>query len=452
MSVLQGVAQLTTTQLVNCFVFGAAIAMLAGTASALGSQRSSGMRFAIWFAALVAIASLFFLPSRVAQAAAASRASIPAISLPTEWALYIFFVWALLAAIGLGRVAYGLVRVRSLKRSCVPVEPLLSATFEGKRRFKLCTSDHVRVPVALGFFHPVIVLPAWAVRELSPEELHIVVLHEAAHLERWDDWTNLTQKLIRALLFFHPAVWWIDSRLSIEREMSCDDMVLAHSRNARQYAACLISLAEKTHAHRSLALVQAAVSHLRHTARRISKILNGQERTAKPLLKPALVAIAIFGTISLLAVENTPQLVSFRDTKASSARSASADKFDYVATVNPPAGRATTASLHVASSATVPRATLKREHHSNKAGAPVQPGLDRQPMPTEEAQRFEKRSPAVVNAAIRGNAVPSFVYVVTQFEQIDRSGNVTVTTAVWRIRVLKPAPAPAQSTVVPHQT
>ena len=40
-------------------------------------------------------------------------------------------------------------------------------------------------------------------------ELNTILLHELAHLGRWDDWTNLAQKVLGALLFFHPAVWWI---------------------------------------------------------------------------------------------------------------------------------------------------------------------------------------------------------------------------------------------------
>src|SRR6185436_5924095 len=203
------------------------------------------------------------------------------------------------------------------------------------RRFAICTSEQVRVPAALGFLRPTIMLPVWAIRELSPEELQTVVLHEAAHLQRWDDWTNLLQKVIRAVLFFHPAVWWIDSRLSIEREISCDDMVLARSRSPREYAACLISLAEKTRAHRPLALVQAAVSHLKHTGQRISKILDGNQRTVRPLLKPAMAALAAFGAFSFVALQHTPLLVSFGSDSGTSSRASSADKFDYVANVNP---------------------------------------------------------------------------------------------------------------------
>ena len=98
---------------------------------------------------------------------------------------------------------------------------------------KFLVSDDVRVPTALGFFRPAVVLPSWTLRDLSPDELKVIVLHELAHLRRWDDWTNLAQKFVKAIFFFHPAVWWIDSRLALEREIACDDMVLEQTANAR---------------------------------------------------------------------------------------------------------------------------------------------------------------------------------------------------------------------------
>ena len=71
-------------------------------------------------------------------------------------------------------------------------------------------------------------------QELSTLELNAILLHELAHLRRRDDWTNLIQKIVGALLFFHPAVWWIEKKLALEREMACDDLVLATRRRVRE--------------------------------------------------------------------------------------------------------------------------------------------------------------------------------------------------------------------------
>lgn len=459
MNALQNLAQFMSSQIANCFVLGIAVAALTAATAASVGRKSSGVRFAIWFAGLIAVASLFVLGRPLTSASSSAHLKAPEISLHSEWAFYIFATWALLAAWEIGKLLRGLLRVRSLKRSGVPVENSVLASIQPSlppisRRFALCTSEQVRVPAALGFFRPVIMLPVWAVQELSPEELNTVVLHEAAHLERWDDWTNLLQKVVRAVLFFHPAVWWIDSRLAIEREISCDDMVLASSCSPRQYAACLIRLAEKTHARRSLELAQAAVSHLKQTAHRITKILDGNRRASKPLLKPALAAMAAFGAFSFVAVQHTPPLVGFSSNAAMSSRASSGDKFDYVANVNPVAVNAVRASFHQASKPSASQARTAASQHANDIRARLKPSnITPGRAQTEEATNRRKApSPAVVDAALSADATPRFVYLVTETEHFDDFGNLTVTTSVWRIRVTKIAPTQAQARAFPHQT
>jgi hypothetical protein len=72
--------------------------------------------------------------------------------------------------------------------------------------------------------------------------LAVVELHR--HVRRWDDWTNFAQKLIEAILPIQPAVYWIGHRMSIEREMACDDWVVATTGTAKPYAASLTKVAE----------------------------------------------------------------------------------------------------------------------------------------------------------------------------------------------------------------
>jgi hypothetical protein len=191
---------------------------------------------------------------------------------------------------------------------------------------------------------------------------------------------------------------------------------------------------------------------LKHTAQRISKILDGRERTVRPLLKPAVTAAAVFGAVSFFAIQRTPQLVSFQNPTAT--RATSANRFDYVANPNQPTPKAIAASLHVPGASAV--TPLKA--HSGRLSQPVereQHKVNRAPASpqVEEARDLRsRRPPAVVNAAMSDEALPSFVYLVTQTEQYDASGNVTVMTSIWRIRVMKPAPAQAASPVLPHQT
>jgi hypothetical protein len=148
---------------------------------------------------------------------------------------------------------------------------------------------------------------------LTAAELNQVLLHELAHLRRWDDWTNVVQKLVKAMLFFHPAVWWIETRISLEREMACDDVVLAETSSPRAYAECLASLAEKSLLRRSAALAQAAVNRIRQTSLRVAQILNVNRPQAAPVRKSAVALVGLFACACLGIASQMPRLVSFQD-------------------------------------------------------------------------------------------------------------------------------------------
>jgi hypothetical protein len=179
----------------------------------------------------------------------------------------------------------------------------------------------------MGFFKPAIVIPRWTLNELTTTELNAVLLHEIAHLRRWDDWTNLAQRIVSALLFFHPAVWWIGRGLAREREMACDDFVLASTSDHRGYAQCLVSVAEKSFLRRSLALAQALAGRVHLTAQRVARILDaarpqGERPAAARIWKPALGVIVLFASVCLISLPRTANLVAFDGTTASSTQMA----------------------------------------------------------------------------------------------------------------------------------
>ena len=189
----------------------------------------------------------------------------------------------------------------------------------------LCVSDQLRVPTAIGFTKPLVVIPSWTMQELSTAELNAILLHELAHLRRRDDWTNLVQKIVGALLFFHPAVWWIEKKLALEREMACDDLVLAQAKatSPRAYAECLVSLAEKSFLRRGVALAQAAVDRVRQVSLRVTQILDVNRPRATRVWRPAPVLVAGISLVCLIALSHAPtRLVSFESGAGSSALAA----------------------------------------------------------------------------------------------------------------------------------
>jgi len=316
-------------QIVDCLLEGTLVALFAGGILRLSSRQNSGARFAVWFSALVAIAVLpLFGAAWWPNAGNISGETVarPAISMPSSWAIYLFAGWTVIAAWHLLGVGRSLWHLYTLRKSGVAVdpaslEPQLQETLnrnQSTRRVILCTSDQVQVPTAIGLVKPAVVIPRWVMQELSASELNQILLHELAHLRRWDDWTNLAQKVVKAVFFFHPAVWWIEKRVSLEREMACDDAVLAETASPRAYAECLAHLAEKTFIQRSLVLAQAALGKIRHTSLRVARILDvNRDVNRAPgtgrAWKPAVSLVAAFAVVCVVGVSRAPRLIAFSD-------------------------------------------------------------------------------------------------------------------------------------------
>jgi beta-lactamase regulating signal transducer with metallopeptidase domain len=322
---LQTLAQVLTERLLNTAAEGAVLAGLVWWLLRLVGRQSSGTRFAIWFSALLAIVTLPFL-SGSSIMASHLRPLPPAnlagrIILSSSWALGLFVVWALGAGLLLLRLSVGLWRVRQFRRDCsdlnlASLDPAIAGIlrdFEFSRRVKLCVSNGAAVPSAVGFFRPAIVFPAWLLPQLSAGEIEIILLHELAHLRRWDDWTNLAQKVVTAVFFFHPAVWWIENRLTLEREMACDDLVLAQTASPRVYASSLISFAEKFQCGRGVALAQALVSRMHQMSLRVAQILDPKRPGHTGRWRPVLGLSAGMLALVLGAAPYVPQVVAFRD-------------------------------------------------------------------------------------------------------------------------------------------
>lgn len=108
-------------------------------------------------------------------------------------------------------------------------------------RVRLAENEDCPVPLAWGFFRPLIVLPA-ASRSWGPERLRAVLLHELAHIRRGDAFWHLVAELACAAHWFNPLVWRAARRLRLESEHACDDAVLAGGARPSEYAAELLAL------------------------------------------------------------------------------------------------------------------------------------------------------------------------------------------------------------------
>lgn len=315
-------AQLLALRMVDSLAWGTVVVLFAAIVLRV-TRQNAGTRFAVWFSALLAIGLVPWVtfewrPRELISSSTVGRA---AITLPDQWAVFVCIVWALIAAwfaVGIGRAIWHL---HVLRRGCGVVDPtrldpILRETLRrgAQRRVALCTSGEIRVPTALGLRKPMIVLPRWVMDELPVSEVNQILLHELAHLRRWDDWTNLVQQGIKAVFFFHPAVWWIERKVALEREMACDDAVLAETASPRAYAECLAHLAERSFIERGVALAHAALGKIRHTSLRIAEILNGKRDTAPSRgWKPAVSLVGVFAVACGVWAARVPNLIAFQD-------------------------------------------------------------------------------------------------------------------------------------------
>jgi beta-lactamase regulating signal transducer with metallopeptidase domain len=155
----------------------------------------------------------------------------------------------------------------------------------------------VEVPTVIGWWRPVILVPASALIGLSAWHLEALLAHELAHVRRHDYLVNLMQTATEILLFYHPAVWWVSGQMRAERENDCDDLAVAATGDALVYARALAEIESMRCSTDGARLVMAADSgSLLIRIRRLVEARRSQPGRPSPLLAGALV-IAIFLTI-----------------------------------------------------------------------------------------------------------------------------------------------------------
>lgn len=307
---------------------GAVIACGLAICLRLAPRTTAAHRFAIWAAAFVALVSLPFVKLAanipVGAASGASYAGLgsaagPLLSIDARWGLLIAALWAVATAYRAVDLAIHAFRLRMLWRDAVPVDvegslkELLAVSRPASRRgaVEVCTTTTLQRPSVIGFLEPRILIPDWLFARLTAGELEQIVLHEAEHLRRHDDWTNLLQKLGLVLFPLNPALVWIERRLCREREMACDESVIEITHAPRAYAACLASLAERGLERRAEALSLGAWQRRPELVHRVHSILR-RKRTlgvaGTRALLGALGCSLLFGSIELA---RCPQLVAF---------------------------------------------------------------------------------------------------------------------------------------------
>lgn len=136
------------------------------------------------------------------------------------------------------------------KQSRVVKERVLEICYELQdrlgiqRAIQYCECKWLQAPAVVGWFRPVVFLPASVLTGLSEDQLQAVIAHELAHIQRYDAFVNVFQVCVETLLFYHPAVWWLNKQIRAEREHCCDETAVAVCGNAVEYARALTLMEE----------------------------------------------------------------------------------------------------------------------------------------------------------------------------------------------------------------
>ena len=139
---------------------------------------------------------------------------------------------------------------RRRRQSIAPSPHILALCRELQRQFGLDRAirylecSWLQAPAVIGWIRPIVLLPIAALSGLSEDQLRAVIAHELAHIRRFDVFANLFQILVETLLFYHPAIWWLNRRIRAERELCCDEMAVSLTGDRLEYARALTLMAE----------------------------------------------------------------------------------------------------------------------------------------------------------------------------------------------------------------
>ncbi len=186
------------------------------------------------------------------------------------------------------------------------------------RNIRLALSPNIRSPIASGPYRPTVLIPSRMFDELDAFELDQLVLHEAAHLGRRDDYALIVQRIIEAVFVFYPVVSWIKSHIEFEREVACDDFVVETTRRPREYARCLTRAAELAVGAYSYPLAAFAARTNSRLEERVDLLLDKTRIGGTKLLWAQASAMVLVLAVASWAVAQQPGFVAFARTPQTS--------------------------------------------------------------------------------------------------------------------------------------
>jgi beta-lactamase regulating signal transducer with metallopeptidase domain len=227
-------------------------------------------------------------PAGMEQTAAVSP--VPSRSVTTRlqghWPSYLLWSWLAGFLLVAGALGAGQLSLRSLRAGSLPADEEWQALLRSlrddlkvRRPVELLQTSEGRMPMTWGSWRPVLLLPDEA-EGWSQERRRVVLLHELAHIKRWDCLTQFIARAACSVYWFNPLVWVAVRRMEAERERACDDLVLREGCRASLYAEHLLEIAR---AFRSVSHA-AAIGMARESGLqgRLTAIVDGSRKRKAP--------------------------------------------------------------------------------------------------------------------------------------------------------------------------
>lgn len=329
MSLIDHIASAALAGVLNSLWIALALALAAWTLARCLPRTNAATRHVLWWTVL---AVLLILPIRgldrsvsrnapvmVRSAGPATPTAVFTPALPPSrqavfpvripaggWLRLAVGLWLLFAFVHFCRIAWSFLYLRAIKRKAHAAPQAIGDRFNYwiaacgiHRPVRLLVSDRIASPMATGFSHPAVILPAALLAQFREPELDHVLLHELAHVDRRDDWTNLAALCVGAVAGLHPVAAWVLRQVARERELACDDWVVSRTGEARPYAASLARLFDLCRARRMM-LATGMADHGSQLGERIEVLLDGgRQFTARAsLVRVALTAMALLALVA----------------------------------------------------------------------------------------------------------------------------------------------------------
>ncbi|MCF0074973.1 M56 family metallopeptidase [Dyadobacter sp. CY261] len=308
--------------LIHSLWIGLIAAALAGVMLVCTQKSSSQLRYRLLCGCLiifVLITSFVFYQEsrsfdRVSKVTAASYRIIPTVPSLSEYpvalndidiltqstsfinqnSVWIFTIWFLCFAFKILSLANGLFyvhRIRSYKVHQVSGEwqeriKNYAEHLGIRQSISLLQSELVKVPVTVGHFKPVILIPIGLIFQLPAQQIETILIHELAHIRRRDYLVNILQSLLETIFFFNPGLLWLSSLIREEREICCDDIVLANTSVKSNYLEALLAFHSQQPARSDLVLGLGS----NQLVNRLKRIINHENKRLNKMEKIVLLA------------------------------------------------------------------------------------------------------------------------------------------------------------------